>query len=65
MDKSFSLLKVTPFRRLDKWYVEYYLNTKILESKYPMIKIGTLISPINRLETCAAWRTRDSRHYSQ
>ena len=48
MDKSFSLLKVTPFRRLDKWYVEYYLNTKILESKYPMIKIGTLISPIKR-----------------
>lgn len=48
MGKSFSLLKVTPFQKLDKWYVEYYLNTKLLESKYPMIKIRTLISPIKR-----------------
>lgn len=48
MDKSFSLLKVTPFQKLDKWYVEYYLNARILESKFPMIKIGALISPVKR-----------------
>lgn len=48
MDSSFSLLKRTHFRRLDKWYVEYYLNNKVLDSEYTMVKISTLISPVKR-----------------
>lgn len=28
-----------PFRQLDKWYVEYYLNTKKLNSKFNVQKL--------------------------
>ncbi|MBC5685406.1 restriction endonuclease subunit S [Roseburia sp. NSJ-9] len=48
MDESPSLLKTMHFRKLDKWYVEFYLNSKELDSKYTMEKISTLISPIKR-----------------
>lgn len=42
------LLQTTPFSRLDKWYVEYYLNSKILDSSFKMQKLSTLIMPIKR-----------------
>lgn len=48
MDSSFSLLSTMRFRRLDKWYVEYYLNGKSLESDYDLVKIEKLISPVKR-----------------
>lgn len=48
MPDSIGLLRTTPFRRLDKWYVEYYLNSKTLDSKYDMVKLSTLITPVRR-----------------
>lgn len=42
------LLHTTPFSRLDKWYVEYYLNSKNLDSTFKMQKLSTLIKPIKR-----------------
>ena len=48
MASSSSLLSTMHFCKLDKWYVEYYLNSKELTSKYEMIKLGTLITPIKR-----------------
>lgn len=48
MPDSIGLLGTTPFRRLDKWYVEYYLNSKTLDSNYDMVKLSTLISPVRR-----------------
>ena len=48
MDNSTSLLQTTPFFKLDKWYVEYYLNAGNLTSSYPMEKIYNLITPIKR-----------------
>lgn len=42
------LLQTTPFCRLDKWYVEYYLNSKNLDSTFKMQKLSTLIKPIKR-----------------
>ena len=42
------LLQTTPFYRLDKWYVEYYLNSKNLDSKYKMQKLSTIIKPVKR-----------------
>lgn len=48
MDSSFSLLSTMRFCKLDKWYVEYYLNEKSLESDYDMVKISKLISPVKR-----------------
>ena len=42
------LLQTTPFSRLDKWYVEYYLNSKNLDSSFKMQKLSTLIMPIKR-----------------
>lgn len=34
MPDNIRLLQTMPFRQLDKWYVEYYLNTKKLNSKF-------------------------------
>lgn len=48
MSESTGLLRTTPFRRLDKWYVEYYLNSKILNSKHSMLKLSTIITPVKR-----------------
>lgn len=48
MASSTSLLKTTPFYKLDKWYVEYYLNSNNLTSCYSMEKLSNLISPIKR-----------------
>lgn len=48
MPDSIGLLRTTSFRRLDKWYVEYYLNSKTLDSKYDMVKLSTLITPVRR-----------------
>ena len=42
------LLQTTHFCRLDKWYVEYYLNSKNLDSTFKMQKLSTLIKPIKR-----------------
>lgn len=42
------LLQTTPFCRLDKWYVEYYLNSKNLDSIFNMQKLSTLIKPVKR-----------------
>ena len=42
------LLQTTPFCRLDKWYVEYYLNSKSLDSSFKMQKLSTLIKPVKR-----------------
>lgn len=42
------LLKTTSFRRLDKWYVEYYLNQKDLASAFDMRKLSTIITPVKR-----------------
>lgn len=48
MPDSMELLRTTSFQRLDKWYVEYYLNSKTLDSNYDMVKLSTLITPIRR-----------------
>ncbi|MEG1502426.1 MAG: restriction endonuclease subunit S [Synergistaceae bacterium] len=48
MDSSFPLLSTMHFRRLDKWYVEYYLNSSSLESNYDMVRMEKLISPVKR-----------------
>lgn len=48
MPNSSSLLSTMHFRKLDKWYVEYYLNSRELTSKYEMVKLGTLITPVKR-----------------
>lgn len=48
MADNSALLKVIPFRKFDKWYAEYYLNSKTLSSKYPMMKLGMLITPVKR-----------------
>lgn len=45
---SMELLHTTPFRRLDKWYVEYYLNSTALDSKYNMLKLASIITPVKR-----------------
>ncbi len=42
------LLQTTPFCRLDKWYVEYYLNSNNLDSIFKMQKLSTLIKPVKR-----------------
>ena len=36
-----SLINNVHFRKLDKWYVEYYLNSREL-IKYEMVKLRTL-----------------------
>ena len=41
-------LQTTPFCRLDKWYVEYYLNSNNLDSIFEMQKLSTLIKPVKR-----------------
>lgn len=48
MPNSSSLLSTMHFRKLDKWYVEYYLNSRELTSKYEMVKLRTLITPVKR-----------------
>lgn len=48
MPDSIGLLQTMPFHRLDKWYVEYYLNSKTLNSKFNMQKLSTLITPVKR-----------------
>lgn len=48
MSNSIELLQTIPFCQLDKWYVEYYLNDKILSSKYHMQKLSKLIMPVKR-----------------
>lgn len=48
MADNSALLKVISFRKFDKWYAEYYINSKTLSSKYPMIKLGMLITPVKR-----------------
>lgn len=48
MPDNIRLLQTMPFRQLDKWYVEYYLNTKKLNSKFNVQKLSTLITPVKR-----------------
>lgn len=48
MNNSFALLSIVHFRKLDKWYVEYFLNDKRLSSSYDMELLKTLIRPIKR-----------------
>lgn len=43
-----SLLLTTRFRKLDKWYVEYFLNNKFLSSSYDMEFLKNLIKPVKR-----------------
>ena len=42
MPDNIRLLQTMPFRQLDKWYVEYYLNTKKLNSKFNVQKLSTV-----------------------
>ena len=48
MPESFELLQTTHFSKLEKWYVEYYLNAKFLNSPYEMMKLESIITPIKR-----------------
>ena len=41
MPDNIRLLQTMPFRQLDKWYVEYYLNTKKLNSVDCKMKLDT------------------------
>ena len=45
MGSSIELLTATPFSKLDKWYVELFLYSSTLQSKYPMIKLEKIICP--------------------
>ena len=42
------LLHTIPFRQLDKWYAEYYLNFQTLNSAYEMVRLSTIIKPVVR-----------------
>lgn len=48
MPKKFNLLKTICFSKLEKWYVEYYLNSSILASSYGMVKLSSIITPVKR-----------------
>lgn len=48
MLKSSGLLRTIPFSKLEKWYVEYYLNANSLNSKFEMMKLESIITPIKR-----------------
>ena len=48
MSVNIGLLKTTPFRLLDKWYVEKYINARMLNSDFEMVKVAELISPVKR-----------------
>lgn len=48
MPDVLGLLHTMPFRKLDKWYVELYLNSKTMNSSHNMVKLSSLIQPIKR-----------------
>ena len=48
MPDVLGLLHTMPFRKLDKWYVELYLNSKTMNSSHNMAKLSSLIQPIKR-----------------
>ena len=48
MSSTPKLLNFTSFKSLDKWYVEYYLNSQTLSSNYDMVSLRSLITPIKR-----------------
>lgn len=48
MSVNIGLLKTTPFRLLDKWYVEKYINARLLNSDFKMVKVAELMSPVKR-----------------
>lgn len=48
MAESFQLLRTIPFHRIEKWYVEFYLNSNSLHSVYEMVKLERIITPIKR-----------------
>lgn len=48
MSTNINLLKTTSFRLFDKWYVEKYINARMLNSNFEMVKVVELMSPVKR-----------------
>lgn len=42
-------LKFVRFKEVEQWYVSYYLNNNKISSKYPLIYLRNLITPIKNL----------------
>ncbi len=42
------LLSIIPFASLEKWYVEYYLNSTNVKSYYPIQPLSKLVTPVKR-----------------
>lgn len=40
-----SRLKLISYTKLEKWYVSYYLNPYVIESKFPLIELSQIIKP--------------------
>lgn len=43
-----NILKTIKFENLEKWYVEYYLNKVEIKSKFKLIKLKDIITPVKR-----------------
>ncbi len=48
MPDPVGLLRTIPFRQIDKWYVEYYLNAQRMDSKFDVVKLSELLLPVKR-----------------